>query len=224
MLFLHRKGINMGMLRPILGGIIGGVVGVFIWVEVGYFTHLEVGWIAWGVGFLVGVGVRYAAYMGEQEASTALGFMSAGMAICCILIAKFLVFTLLIKDISSSFDNIAFNVNYDESAIAELANEIVTQKNKQGTEIKWPEGMTAEDASAKEDYPPQIWQEAEKKWNQLDPQEREKKKQDMKKETDLLKHLFTPSFKDSFRFWDLLWFALATITAYKIGIGTYGTD
>ena len=53
-----RKGTNMGMIGPVIGGIFGGMVGVFIWVEVGYFTHYEVGWIAWGVGFLVGFGVR----------------------------------------------------------------------------------------------------------------------------------------------------------------------
>jgi hypothetical protein len=33
-----------------------------------------------------------------------------------------------------------------------------------------------------------------------------------------------PDFADFFSPWDLLWFALATITAYRIGAGTYGDD
>ena len=34
-----------------------------IWVFVGYYAHREVGWIAWGIGFLAGLGLRYVAYL-----------------------------------------------------------------------------------------------------------------------------------------------------------------
>ena len=59
----------MAAIRWLVGGLIGGATGVVIWVLIGYFAHYEVGWIAWGVGFLTGLGVRYAAYLNGEEAS-----------------------------------------------------------------------------------------------------------------------------------------------------------
>jgi hypothetical protein len=213
----------MGIISPLIGGIVGGIVGIFIWVEVGYLTHYEIGWIAWGVGGLVGLGVRYAAYMFEQEANTVLGFLSAGMAICSIFIAKYIVFVLFTNNLSSTLDNLVIP-NEEQSFIAEIADQIIEQKTQAGATIQWPSEMNAEEASAKEDYPPQIWQEAEKKWNKLSASERDQRKQDLQNKLESIKESLRPNFSDTFRALDLLWFALATITAFKIGIGTYGTD
>ncbi|HEX3659054.1 MAG TPA: hypothetical protein VHV55_24920 [Pirellulales bacterium] len=62
-----------------------------IWVLVGVVTHYEVGWIAWGVGFLTGAGLRYAAYLGGDEESVLQGVLAGGLAIVAVLAAKFLV-------------------------------------------------------------------------------------------------------------------------------------
>lgn len=77
--------------RWILGGLLGGAAGAAIWVIVGLVTHLEVGWIAWGVGFLTGAGLRYAAYLGGDEESQLQGVLAAALAIVSVVAAKFLV-------------------------------------------------------------------------------------------------------------------------------------
>ena len=45
---------NMG--RGIIGGALGGLIGAVIWAGISYFTGYEIGWIAWGVGGMVGLG------------------------------------------------------------------------------------------------------------------------------------------------------------------------
>jgi hypothetical protein len=41
----------------LVGGLVAGAIGAGIWAVIAYFTGFELGWIAWGVGLLVGVGV-----------------------------------------------------------------------------------------------------------------------------------------------------------------------
>ena len=60
---------------------LGGLAGGLIWILVGYFTGAEIGWIAWGVGFLVGVGVRFAAHLGEQDETPGQGLLAGALAI-----------------------------------------------------------------------------------------------------------------------------------------------
>ena len=210
----------MGVIGPVIGGIFGGVVGVFIWVEIGYFTGYEVGWIAWGVGFLVGFGVRYAAHMGGKDANTALGILAAVTAICCILFAKYIVFTMVTKKINATLASHHINLDGgDDAIIAKVANQIVAIKMQRGEKIAWPEAVTAEDAWQKQDYPPEIWKEAEQKWNRLDAAKRDSQRELMQRVAKKLH----PDFQNSFGIFDILWFFLATVTAFKIGIGTYGS-
>jgi hypothetical protein len=78
----------MGMIRGIVGGLVGGVAGAAVWVLVGFLSHYEVGWIAWAVGFLVGFGVRYSAYLGGQDASFGKGILASVIAVGAIVTAK----------------------------------------------------------------------------------------------------------------------------------------
>jgi len=47
---------NLGL--GIIGGAIGGILGAVVWAAVTYFTEYQIGWLALGVGYLVGIGVR----------------------------------------------------------------------------------------------------------------------------------------------------------------------
>jgi len=42
----------------IVGGAAGGLLGAIVWAAVTYFTEYQIGWLALGVGYLVGIGVR----------------------------------------------------------------------------------------------------------------------------------------------------------------------
>lgn len=220
----------MAVIRWITGGLIGAAVGVLIWVCCGYFLHREIGWVAWGVGFLVGFGVRYAAYLfDEGDASLAKGLFAALTAIGAIITAKFLLFTILVGgDDFAGLRKRAASMRYDDEAlIATIASDICTGTETQGKSIPWagPLGMPLDAAPRKNDYPPDIWRQAEARWKQLGPKEQ----QDRKVSWAICGTIATslgkkPEFGETFSFYDILWFGLAIITAYKVGVGAYGDD
>lgn len=47
---------NMG--SGLIGGVVGGLLGAMVWALVTYLTEYQIGWMAVGVGFLVGLGIR----------------------------------------------------------------------------------------------------------------------------------------------------------------------
>lgn len=220
----------MGMHRWLLGGLIGGAAGALIWVVVGYASEYEIGWIAWGIGFLVGAGVRYGAYLGDEDESEAQGFLAAAMAFGAIVTAKFILFLILTNGMDAGgLGDLAGKIRYDdEGMIASIADEILLDMMGEEVEIRLRSGVTFDEASHEADYPEEIWQKAEAQWNQLSPQQQQEQKREQRELALLVAEISNltskPSFFDFFSPWDALWFGLAMITAYKIGIGTYGTD
>ena len=53
----------------LLGGALGALVGACIWAAVSWATHLEIGWVAWGIGCLVGAGAVAMGGRGKQAAA-----------------------------------------------------------------------------------------------------------------------------------------------------------
>jgi hypothetical protein len=49
---------DQNLLMGIVGGIIGGGVGAALWAVITLVTDFQIGWMAIGVGFLTGLGVR----------------------------------------------------------------------------------------------------------------------------------------------------------------------
>ena len=50
---------HQSLIKGAAGGMIGAVIGAAIWTGVTYTTQYQIGWMAVGVGFLVGVLVRH---------------------------------------------------------------------------------------------------------------------------------------------------------------------
>lgn len=88
-----------GPISAILSAGIGGSIGAVIWGAIAYFAHAEVGYVAWGVGGLVGFCVRMGS--GDMDEGIA-GFIAAGGAVVSILAGKLLagyfIVQWLIKD------------------------------------------------------------------------------------------------------------------------------
>jgi hypothetical protein len=215
----------MGMMRWIIGGLIGGLIGTIAWVLIGYFLHAEIGWIAWGIGLLVGIGVRYGAYQSGHDESFAQGIVAGALAIGVIVCSKYLLYTLLVGSVASSeLEKLKAEVVNDESMVASIASEISEERENKGIAVKWPAGLSAEDAVNKADYPADIWTEAEGQWKALSPAEQQQRKDHQSAALAAFLEAATPPFSEMFSPWDLLWFGLATFTAFRVGIGAVGND
>lgn len=84
-----------GVVWVVSGGI-AALIGAAIWAAIGYFTEREIGWIAWGVGGLVGFAVA-AGSQGFAGPTTGIG--AAVMSAFSILLGKFLIVRLVVANI-----------------------------------------------------------------------------------------------------------------------------
>lgn len=88
----------MNAIRWLAAGSIGGLVGAFIWAAIVYFAHAEVGWIAWGIGFLVGICIRLSA--GEDQEGAFPGGVAILISAASILFGKYLAAVMLLGGMS----------------------------------------------------------------------------------------------------------------------------
>ena len=73
------------LMMSISGGLIGGFVGAAIWATIIALTEYEIGWIAWAVGALAGIGVRLGS---NGEEGPWLGILSVLIAFASIYAGK----------------------------------------------------------------------------------------------------------------------------------------
>ena len=67
---------------------IGALIGAAIWTVVAMTTGYSIGWIAWGVGVLAGIGMK----LGYRNQSTSAGVAAASVALAGVLVAKVAIF------------------------------------------------------------------------------------------------------------------------------------
>jgi hypothetical protein len=72
---------------PVLAGILVGIPAAVVWAVIARFTGYEIGWVAWGVGAIVG----YAVAKSAHEPSASLGPTAAAIAVGSLLLAKILI-------------------------------------------------------------------------------------------------------------------------------------
>lgn len=74
------------------GGFIAALVGALIWAGITYASGYEIGWIAVGIGFLVGITVKV---LGRGVTST-FGIVGGGMALLSVVLGKALAIVALV--------------------------------------------------------------------------------------------------------------------------------
>lgn len=76
-----------GLVEPmgVIGTFLGAVVGALVWGGLTYATGYEIGYVAWGIGALVGIGAK----LGGARGTTASG-MAAALALVSIFVGKVL--------------------------------------------------------------------------------------------------------------------------------------
>lgn len=210
------------LVHCIVAATIGGLAGAAIWAAITYFTGYEVGWIAWGIGALVGAAVRMAA---GEETGAALGIVAVLASILAIVGGKYTAVYFLVE---KAFQEGEAELTITADLMQEvLAGEIVEEWQAVGRELTWPEVSDPEEAPASDRYPNDVWQEAQQRWAALSSDEQQKRVDEhtlkMREFTGLMRDAIAKEgFKDSFSPIDIIFFALAVFTAFRLGSGATG--
>ena len=208
----------------VIAGAIGGAAGAAIWALISYAANAEIGWIAWGIGFVVGVCVRVAA--GEQHEGFLPGITAASIAILSVIAGKYMAVSYAVSAVNLGQADVSFT---DEEMIVGIADDIIEAREAKGQKVQLPGGKKIEDANAQADYPPGIWREASQKWQGLGPVGQEQRRETYKAQFRAAvgamgDQLQRRAFTESFGPFDALWFILAALSAYKLGHGNIASD
>ena len=140
--------------------------------------------------------------------------------------SKYMVVSLLIdKAIEETAASDVMRIS-PESMIVGIADEVVGEFQAASKPLAWPPGMTVEQAESQSDYPPDVWAEAKKRWDELGTDEQQRR---IAEQEAMMKELMSAfsdglrsdAFKESFSPFDLLWFGLAAFTAFRLGSGSF---
>lgn len=130
-----------------LGGGVAGLVGMGVWAVLAYGTHMEVGWVAWGIGALVG----FAAWRCAGARSVALGGIAAGITFLAIMGGSYLPLRTLVRESLRSDLSMAWGGNLEfakKACSAETDAQlrgIVAEWKATGNEGPAPDKVTEED-------------------------------------------------------------------------------
>ena len=212
----------MNLVGGFIGGTIGGLIGASAWAGIAYLTGYEVGWIAWGVGLLVGVG--FAA--GAKQGGPVAGAGAVVIAALSLIAGKYAAIELMLShelgDLSEISASVLEGLQDDQQAIGYLADRIVAKLEEGGQPVAWPElDHVDEHTPIQALYPADVWQEASRVWTGMSPDEQQSFREQAADSaqasfSEIRDAMAAEGFFMSFGFMDILFFGLAIAAAYKI--------
>jgi hypothetical protein len=212
-------------LKQIIAGVVAGVVGAAIWAAISFYANMEIGYIAWGIGILVGIAV---AATGEN--SSLAGVTAVLITIVSLLGGKYAAVELAVQDMQAEMgdsltDDFGADLEItDEGLQSFLAEKIAEKREADGEAIEWPE-VADEEESAGAAFPEDIWAEAGKQLSKKTDDEKDSLREERKEQIKAWAENFGQALADaareegfiaSFSMFDLLFFGLAVATAWKI--------
>lgn len=193
------------LLRPSLAGGLAALVGGGIWAGIVALTDMEVGWVAWGVGGLVGFAMRKA----TAFRSATLAGIAAGMAVLGLLCGKVFIQVFVTRP---AFEQA---LREDENAVASVLAWNMREEKAFPAELQAKlDGLAESDT-----VPDVLWEEmtvaAKAEAEGMTEEER----------ADMREHYVSSVLADvgpweqlrwGFSLYDLLWFGLAISTAWRM--------
>lgn len=193
---------------------------------IAYSTGYEVGWLAMGVGALCGAGMM--AGIDSEDAGLISGIIAVVIALASIAGGKFAAIHFIVgKEVDEVRAEI-LQMPLEDGKVF-LADQLVEEYEKAGRTLTWPEGSDVETAFEPEDYPADLWQDVEARWVTMTPEHQEEYRQaqiDMAMTGMTVAHGVADAavFIESFHILDIVWAALATLTAFRLGSGTMDSE
>jgi hypothetical protein len=211
------------LLGGLIGGAIGGLIGAAIWAGIAYGTGYEIGWIAIGVGALVGFGVLL---VSKGSLGPVGGVLAVVISIAALLGGKYAAVELQLRhelEAAGIGDPSNVVIDDEELLISYVADQVVEEYQAEGKPVNWPR-LTMEEPEEEADYPPDVWADAVTRWETMSDAERDEFRRGIERMvsdnlTQVLADARSQGFKASFGILDIVFFLLAIVTAYKLGAG-----
>ncbi|MEM6798244.1 MAG: hypothetical protein AAF589_01900, partial [Planctomycetota bacterium] len=147
----------------------------------------------------------------------AAGGVAVVITILSLLAGKYLAVEFSIQ---SALQEVDYELS-DELMVSYLADDVVAAREAAGKPVKWPRGADGEGPDSQEDYPADIWRQAQTEWNGLTPDEQQERRDTAEENMRLFMDAFAnqvrqQGFLESFSMFDLLFFGLGVFTAFSI--------
>ncbi len=205
-------------MKGIITGFAAGIAGAGIWAIIVVLTGFEIGWIAWGIGGVVGAAVAW----GSKGSFAAGGVIAVIITIVAIVGGKLATVEIVLgKDVKDINQTTAQIIQDDDYMISWIVTDIIYNMTQEGKKIDWPEGVDPENITSKADYPTEIWATAEESWNAGTDKKKADYRKVIEKQIEANVQLYTTEtrkagFLGSFGAIDIFFFVIAIGTAYKI--------
>lgn len=221
-------------------GLAAGLVGAAAWAAIAWFTHFQIGWLAWGIGALVGFATLLGGSYGADAQTTGgrrdtspgltLGIIAALITALSLCGGKYATVeaSLMQAQEELSADTESTIAALDEpTLIAYRADQIGrdTHGPEWPAQYDWPEGVDPSTAASEAEYPRKLWSEAERTWGKMSDEERDAFRETVAERMrgNLADYLAAnlndarkEGFLGSFGPVDLLFFGLGIVTAFKV--------
>ena len=203
----------MNLIKGLMAGIIAGVIGALLWAGISFYANVEIGYLAWGIGALVG----FAVAAGSSGGGVAPGLAAVLITILSICGGKYVGSYWMVDKMFAEAGDITTDWT-DTQFISALANDVLSDPQMEDTYADFEFDDEAEGADY---YPPEIWTEAQTQWEAMEITEREAFQEKRKREiSDAISQVrgsvAMASFKSSFGPVDIVFFILGVITAGKL--------
>jgi len=216
-------------MRSLAYGVVAGGIGAVVWAAIAYLTNYEVGWVAWGIGWLVGAAVALGNADGARTPKTA-GVIAVLIAALAVVGGKYGSAWAMVphgEDLVDQWATEFFADGQDEFVMTYLADEVAFEFMTEGRPLTWPADPNLL-PNMKAFYPSDVWAEAEGRWSAMTDAERRAFWQQAELRyraefttnvSNVRKEVVRAVFFDSFGPLDLLFIGLAVLTAFRIGAG-----
>ena len=214
-------------MKDIIFGVVGGAVGAAIWAGVAYVTEYEIGWIAWGVGGLVGYCVAYGNRDGGRPPAAA-GVIAVVITALSIAAGKYAAIQLMMPNDAELVEMFMQGFEDEEYVVSFVADEVVSEREAASVPVAWPEGVDPSTAQSEADYPGDVWAEASERWAAMGASDRASFQAEREAESranieaslpEIRAAISAGGFFASFTPMDLLFFGLGMVTAWGVGSG-----
>jgi hypothetical protein len=193
----------------IIGGTIAAIIGAVVWAAIAYYGKVEIGYLALGVGFLVGLGVS----AGSRSGGIGAAFIAVVLTVLSLLAGKYAAVAMEVNAIDSELQAIQIS---DEDFTFMAANDLVREKMESGETVEFLNGKNFETAEELADYPTDILAAAKAGVSEMTDEDKKRIHDNIigAFENDITQEGFFESFGPI----DILFFVLAVFAAGKMAL------